>query len=153
MWSLGAMFASMIFRKEPFFHGQSNSDQLVKIAKVLGTEELFEYLDKYDIELDPQYDEILSRYPRKPWHSFINADNQRFISDEAIDFLDKLLRYDHAVSLPPLVQFLPVLTFLAIRNGLQPRKPWLIPTSPRFAQRSPRPLGTMQRLNHEARRR
>jgi serine/threonine protein kinase len=112
MWSLGAMFASMIFRKEPFFHGQSNSDQLVKIAKVLGTEELFEYLDKYDIELDPQYDEILSRYPRKPWHSFINADNQRFISDEAIDFLDKLLRYDHAVSLPRLIQFLSVLTFL-----------------------------------------
>lgn len=44
MWSLGAMFASMIFRKEPFFHGNSNSDQLVKIAKVLGTEDLFEYV-------------------------------------------------------------------------------------------------------------
>lgn len=91
------MFASMIFRKEPFFHGNSNSDQLVKIAKVLGTEELFEYLDKYDIELDPQYDDILSRFPRKPWHSFVTAENQRFVSDEAIDFLDKLLRYDHAV--------------------------------------------------------
>merc|ERR1712000_740572 len=46
MWSLGAMFASMIFRKEPFFHGNSNSDQLVKIAKVLGTDDLFDYLDK-----------------------------------------------------------------------------------------------------------
>lgn len=97
MWSLGAMFASMIFRKEPFFHGISNADQLVKIAKVLGTEELFEYLDKYDIELDSQYDDILSRYPKKPWHSFVNAENQRFVSNEAIDFLDKLLKYDHAV--------------------------------------------------------
>ncbi|KAF2266082.1 Pkinase-domain-containing protein [Lojkania enalia] len=95
MWSLGAMFASMIFRKEPFFHGNSNSDQLVKIAKVLGTEDLFDYLDKYDIELDAQYDDILSRYPKKPWHSFINAENQRFVSNDAIDFLDKLLRYDH----------------------------------------------------------
>jgi casein kinase II subunit alpha len=97
MWSLGAMFASMIFRREPFFHGNSNSDQLVKIAKVLGTEDLFDYLDKYDIELDAQYDDILSRYPKKPWHSFINADNQRFVSNDAIDFLDKLLRYDHQV--------------------------------------------------------
>jgi casein kinase II subunit alpha len=97
MWSLGAMFASMIFRKEPFFHGNSNSDQLVKIAKVLGTEDLFDYLDKYDIELDAQYDDILSRYPKKPWHSFINAENQRFVSNDAIDFLDKLLRYDHQV--------------------------------------------------------
>ncbi|KAH8783792.1 casein kinase II [Hyaloscypha sp. PMI_1271] len=95
MWSLGAMFASMIFRKEPFFHGSSNSDQLVKIAKVLGTEDLFDYLDKYEIELDAQYDDILGRFPKKNWHSFVNSENQRFVSNEAIDFLDKLLRYDH----------------------------------------------------------
>ena len=99
MWSLGAMFASMIFRKEPFFHGNSNSDQLVKIAKVLGTEDLFDYLDRYDIELDPQYDDILGRFPKKSWHSFISAENQRFVSNDAIDFLDKLLRYDHMVRL------------------------------------------------------
>jgi len=93
--TLGAMFASMIFRKEPFFHGNSNSDQLVKIAKVLGTEELFDYLDKYDIELDAQYDNILGRFPKKSWHQFVNQENQRFVSNESIDFLDKLLRYDH----------------------------------------------------------
>ena len=97
MWSLGAMFASMIFRKEPFFHGNSNADQLVKIAKVLGTDDLFEYLDKYDIELDAQYDDILGRFPKKSWHGFVNPDNQRFVSNDAIDFLDKLLRYDHQV--------------------------------------------------------
>ncbi|KAF9621807.1 hypothetical protein IFM89_028245 [Coptis chinensis] len=34
MWSLGCMFAGMIFRKEPFFYGHDNHDQLVKIAKV-----------------------------------------------------------------------------------------------------------------------
>lgn len=55
------MFASMIFRKEPFFHGHDNYDQLVKICKVLGTDELYAYLEKYDIELDPQYDDILGR--------------------------------------------------------------------------------------------
>jgi casein kinase II subunit alpha len=75
-------------------------------------------LDRYDIELDEQYDEILGKYPRKPWSRFITSgrhlpirrscdyqlmmntlslllDNQRYISNEAIDFLDKLLRYDH----------------------------------------------------------
>ncbi len=80
------MFASMIFRKEPFFHGNSNSDQLVKIAKVLGTDDLFDYLDKYEIELDAQYDDILGRFQKKPWHSFVNSENQRFVSNEAIDF-------------------------------------------------------------------
>ena len=53
--------ASQIFRKEPFFHGHDNYDQLVKISKVLGTDDLYAYLDKYDIELDAQYDDILSR--------------------------------------------------------------------------------------------
>lgn len=95
MWSLGAMFASMIFRKEPFFHGSSNSDQLVKIAKVLGTEDLFDYLDKYEIELDAEYDNILGRFQKKNWYSFVTPENQRFVSTDAIDFLDKLLRYDH----------------------------------------------------------
>ena len=33
----------------------------MKITKVLGTDELYAYLEKYDIELDAQYDEILGR--------------------------------------------------------------------------------------------
>lgn len=55
------MLASMIFRKEPFFHGHDNYDQLVRIVRVLGTEELFEYLDKYHIELDPRFNDVLGR--------------------------------------------------------------------------------------------
>ncbi|XP_052727834.1 casein kinase II subunit alpha-1 isoform X3 [Vigna angularis] len=95
MWSLGCMFAGMIFRKEPFFYGHDNHDQLVKIAKVLGTDELNAYLNKYHLELDPQLDALVGRHSRKPWSKFINADNQHLVSPEAIDFLDKLLRYDH----------------------------------------------------------
>ncbi|CAJ1057546.1 casein kinase II subunit alpha' isoform X3 [Xyrichtys novacula] len=61
MWSLGCMLASMIFQKEPFFHGQDNYDQLVRIAKVLGTDELFGYLRKYHIELDPRFKDLLGQ--------------------------------------------------------------------------------------------
>lgn len=95
MWSLGAMFASMIFKKDPFFHGSSNTDQLVKIAKVLGTNELYKYLNKYELILDQQYDKIMGNYPRKPWNRFITSENRHLVSNEAIDFLDHLLRYDH----------------------------------------------------------
>src|SRR5271156_4598320 len=99
MWSLGAMFASMIFRKEPFFHGHDNYDQLVKIAKVLGTDELFEYIEKYDIELDAQFDDLLGkslppltcllfslmadaarRFPKRPWSKFITQENRKYVS-------------------------------------------------------------------------
>lgn len=95
MWSLGCMFAGMIFRKEPFFHGHDNYDQLVKIAKVLGTEELFSYLDHYDLELDPQFEGLLGRHARKPWSKFLTSENQHLCPPEAIEFVDQLLKYDH----------------------------------------------------------
>jgi len=101
MWSLGCMFAGMVFRKEPFFQGRDNYDQLVKISKVLGTEELFEYLDKYDLELDPHFDGILGSHSRKPWSKFVNSENSHLVTPETIDFLDKLLRYDHQERLTP----------------------------------------------------
>ncbi|KAK9165969.1 hypothetical protein Scep_001160 [Stephania cephalantha] len=95
LWSLGCMFAGMIFRKEPFFYGHDNYDQLVKIAKVLGTNELNIYLQKYRLELDPHLEALVGRHSRKPWSRFINADNQHLAVPEAVDFVDKLLRYDH----------------------------------------------------------
>eukprot|EP01038_Epipyxis_sp_PR26KG_P016727 gene16727-22882_t len=95
MWSLGCMFAGMIFKKEPFFHGHDNYDQLVRIAKVLGTDELFDYLDKYELDLDPHFDGILNTHTKKPWIRFVTPENQHLISDDALDFVDKLLRYDH----------------------------------------------------------
>ncbi|KAG7972263.1 hypothetical protein I3843_07G174000 [Carya illinoinensis] len=85
MWSLGCMFAGM----EPFFYGHENHDQLFKIAK------LNAYLNKYNLVLDPRLDALVGRHIRKPWPRFINADNQHLVSPEAIDLLDKLLRYDH----------------------------------------------------------
>jgi casein kinase II subunit alpha len=39
--------------------------QLVKIAKVLGTDDLFGYIDKYSVALDPRYEGILGRHSKK----------------------------------------------------------------------------------------
>ena len=47
---------------------QRNCTLIIKnIKKVLGTEELYEYLDKYQIELDPRFSDILGRHSRKRW--------------------------------------------------------------------------------------
>lgn len=95
MWSLGCMLASMIFKKEPFFHGHDNYDQLVRITKVLGTDDLYDYLDKYNIVLDPRFNDILGRHSRKRWERFVHTENSHLVSPEALDFLDRLLRFDH----------------------------------------------------------
>lgn len=55
IWSLGCMFAGLIFKKEPFFQGNDNYDQLVKIAKVLGTEDLFALVNKTGHKLGSHY--------------------------------------------------------------------------------------------------
>ena len=60
--------------------------------QVLGTDDLFEYLDKYDLELDPHFDGILGRHSKKPLMRFSNQDNQHLVSEEAVDLLGKLLR-------------------------------------------------------------
>ena len=51
IWSLGCTMAGMIFRVDPFFKGSDNNDQLMKILKVLGTDNLIKYLKRYKLAL------------------------------------------------------------------------------------------------------
>lgn len=39
------------------------------------------------------------RHSRKRWERFVHSENQHLVSPEALDFLDKLLRYDHQARL------------------------------------------------------
>ena len=65
------------------------------MLQVLGTDELYSYLEKYGLELDSALEELIGKHSRKPWTKFINSENEHLVSTEALDFLDKILRYDH----------------------------------------------------------
>ena len=67
----------------------------MRIAKVLGTDELYEYINKYQMDLDPRFNDLLGRHSRKRWDRFVHSENQHLVSTEALDMLDKMLRYDH----------------------------------------------------------
>ena len=47
--------AEIIFKQDPFFFGDDNNDQLIKIAKVLGTDDLLEYMRKYNLTLNSYF--------------------------------------------------------------------------------------------------
>jgi len=96
MWSLGCVVAGLTFKKEPFFNGSDNVEQLVKIAKVLGTDLLTEYLDAYALDLEPDVLDRVGIHPRKEWTSFAKPDNKDRVCPEVIDLMDKMLRYDPA---------------------------------------------------------
>ncbi|KAH8104098.1 kinase-like protein [Cristinia sonorae] len=91
LWSVGCMLASMIFRKEHFFRGRDNEDQLLRILKVLGTDSFERYLEKYGLFIQTDNRALLQSYPKVPFSAF----GSPTISREALDLLDKLLRYDH----------------------------------------------------------
>ncbi|XP_072385960.1 casein kinase II subunit alpha-like [Diabrotica undecimpunctata] len=96
MWSLGCMFAAMLFRKEPFFYGMDNLDQLARIVKVLGTRELVEYLNKYKIIFDPVSLKVIGSHTRKSWQKFVNTEHEHMLNEQSVNLLESLLKIDHA---------------------------------------------------------
>jgi len=97
LWAVGCMLAGMIFQREPFFVSNDNVDQLLHIAKVLGSRDLFDYLDKYQLSLSAEFDGLIDRdkFAGKSWTDFISSKNRHLVSEEAVDLLSKLLQYDH----------------------------------------------------------
>ena len=69
--------------------------KLLRLQRVLGMDVLNAYLDKYWIEFDPNFEALVGRHSKNPWSKFINVESQHLVVPKAIDFLDKLLRYDH----------------------------------------------------------
>lgn len=96
LWSFGCMFAGIIFKKDIFFYGRDNDDQLIKIVEVLGTPDFAQYLKKYSLKLAKKYDVLRTKtFDKAPWVRFINDNNKDLANAEAVDLLDKCLRYDH----------------------------------------------------------
>jgi len=50
-----------IFRREHFFRGSDNNDQLLKIMKTLGTEQFDVYLKTYGINFETEMEALLKK--------------------------------------------------------------------------------------------
>lgn len=90
--------AGMIFNKEPFFKGSDNYDQLEQITRVLGTEELYQYINKYNIKLEAALERILGDHKSVKLASFVNEQNKHLATPDALDILSKMMQYDHVSS-------------------------------------------------------
>ena len=101
IWSLGCMFAGIIFHKEPFFQGRDNYDQLVKISRMCGTQDLYAYLEKYNVELEEEFVAMIGTHSKKDWEILIKPENKHLCSPEALDLLSNMLVYDHAARITP----------------------------------------------------
>lgn len=96
MWSFGATFAGLIYVVHPFFNGSDNLDMIDKQARVMGSEDFFQYMKKYKIE-DPEgeYTRLIGNHKKKGLDLYINNVNKHLATDDAVDLLSKLLVVDH----------------------------------------------------------
>ena len=112
IWSTGCVLAGMVFQKNYFFgfdpqvekevgypqmdpNTQPNLDKLKVIAKVLGTVDLVEYVEKHKQFMNIEMMKHIGMYERVPFTDFINDSNRHLVDSEVIDLLEKMLVIDH----------------------------------------------------------
>jgi casein kinase II subunit alpha len=100
MWGVGCILAGLLLRREPFFRGRDNQDQLGKIIAILGTADLLSYMTRYTIDLSPEIRKVIAKYvvrggQKKLWTDIILPDGCPPPSQEGLDLLNHLLVYDH----------------------------------------------------------
>eukprot|EP01083_Nonionella_stella_P035925 98003_1 len=94
IWAFGCMFGGILFGKNYFFHGKDFPEQLEKIIECLGTKRFDEFVNKYKIKV-PSFVDEYQDYEGKKWRDYIDdKTNKKFVDDDALDLLDKVLRYD-----------------------------------------------------------
>ncbi|KAI9197495.1 kinase-like domain-containing protein [Polychytrium aggregatum] len=100
MWAFGCTLAAIIFKKNFLFMGDDDLDQLSVITEQLGTQELVNYVNKYDMSFGGRME--ISGFVfggatnyRRNWDYHVNDSNRDWATLEALDLIDRLLRYDH----------------------------------------------------------
>ena len=82
--------------------------------------------------MDPHFDGLIGRQPKKPWNKFVTPENSHLVSTEGVDFVSKLLRYDHQERLTAREAmchewFAPVPGRDLAARGVDPAKPNYVP--------------------------
>ena len=94
VWSTACVIAELIMGT-PIFPGDSPSDQLVAIIKILGTPSKSQIF-----EMNPEYNE--SKFPTIKAFPWVKVFKNKNVSEEFIDFLSKLMVYEPNKRLKPL---------------------------------------------------
>lgn len=63
---------------------------------MLGSQGLHDYLETYEMAMPQEFAGLIPKgngWKPKPWSKFVTEENQKWLSTEAIEFLDSLLQY------------------------------------------------------------
>ena len=87
----------------------------------MGQDDLIKYVEKYNLQIPKEVKRVMvnEHFPKIPWKNFINENNKHLVDNDAIDLLDKMLRYDKNDRIRPKdamqhPYFAPILDFIRI---------------------------------------
>ena len=77
-----------------FLWSRDFPDQLRTIIECLGTEKFNAFIEKYSIAV-PEFVEKIGNYKGRKWKEYMSKKTKyKFIDQDALDLLDRLLRFD-----------------------------------------------------------
>lgn len=78
IWSLGCTMAGMIFKMDTFFKGSDNFDQLIRIMRVLGEDDLHDYVQRYNLKIPKDAKKLMKGqdFQKQPFSNFVTGRNQ-----------------------------------------------------------------------------
>eukprot|EP01031_Cornospumella_fuschlensis_P027697 gene27697-33454_t len=97
MWSFGLVLASLLFRKMPFLSGSIDFAIIMELIGYLGADDLQVYMESIHINDDVLLDIVKTSTQRNrtDFRRLVTTpDQQAHASGEAIDLVDKLLRWN-----------------------------------------------------------
>jgi casein kinase II subunit alpha len=94
IWSTGITFSIMMLRRWALECGEDDSQQLIKVAQLVGGKGIIEYAQSLGITLDDKTVETLRRTPGHGWDLFCQKAVE-MCPPEAVDLLKQMTTIDH----------------------------------------------------------
>lgn len=90
IWAAGIIFASILFKRFPFFLGADAEDQLAKVIDWAGTEEYMKFQFSYVRVSENK----MASAKRKSFSELVTPKNEALATPDALDLLTKMLAFD-----------------------------------------------------------
>ena len=96
IWSVGVVVAGFILGCEPLFKENTDMKMALKISKILGTEEMLNFIDKNKLETDFKIEMIKNNIKKSnkiEW-SMLDNNNGHYIDEEVEKLMNGMLKID-----------------------------------------------------------
>ena len=95
IWSAGLTFSIMMFRQIIFASGENDSQQLIKVAEVVGGKKILQYAQDLKMTLDSSTVENLRQCPGTGLSKIIHDTDPELCPPDAYDLLLQMMVVDH----------------------------------------------------------